>query len=564
MRCVRRRFGLARWPLIGLLLTPVSTLADTIVVGSGAGCTHSSLATAFLAAAVSSGSDTLIITANQTHTGAVALNLTNEGSVTIRGGVSCADTAEQQRDITATQGDLFEFVNTHATVRKLRLISDVNGGRPLTASGSSLITLDDGAVLNAGKAGTGRNLYLSGGASLVMLSGSMIWHGAATFDGGGVYCTGAGTVAIADGALIRDNTAACNGGGIYAASGCTVNLSAGGPSTFGATIFEGVWNNHADFNGGGIYTTTGANVNVLGSSAEAASVRDNIAEKNGGGIYATGAGTRVEILSAEIVDNLSYEDGGGLYVGAGADLLMDRDLASCARAVRCSLLEGNSNASLAGVTSEGGAIYVAGGATAAIRQTYVTGNTSLDEGNVALVDGSDSYLLLEGGVLYDNAGVGTHVFARNGGHARVAFSSLWGSSTPGLGMYLLQAGNNGRVDLYSSLAVEGFGQAPTGGGPDKVFGPAGSGGQHFARCAIAHETGSLPVVLPTTYLIETDPAQVWSSPATGDPHLRADSDAIDYCDTSGHVPVDRDIDNEVRGLDDLRCRRSLRQPRPRC
>lgn len=420
----------------------------------------------------------------------------------------------------------------------------------MTASSGSVVILDNDVFLQAGKANDGGNAHLSGGASMVMLSGSMVWQGEADFNGGGVYCTGPGTVGIADGALVRENDAGFNGGGIYATSGCTVNVLAGGPSVFGPTVFEGVWNNRAGSNGGGIYATSGVSVNVLGSSAEAASVRDNTAEGRGGGIYATGAGTLVDILSAEVVDNSGFEGGGGFYLANGADLLMERDLATCARGVRCSLLAGNTTASLAGMTTEGGAIAVTGGAVAAIRQTYITGNGAAQGGDVALVDGSGSSLLLEGAVLYDNDGVGTHILARNGGHARVAHSSIWGSSAPGLGMYLLQAGNNGRVDLYSSLVVEGQGLAPAGGGTDKVFGPPGSGGQHHASCVIVHEAGSLPAAALATSQVETDPAQLWSSPATGDPHLKSGAEAVDFCNTSAYSPVDGDIDAEARGLDD--------------
>lgn len=56
--------------------------------------------------------------------------------------------------------------------------------------------------------------------------------------------------------------------------------------------------------------------------------------------------------------------------------------------------------------------------------------------------------------------------------------------------------------------------------------------------------------VPTTYQVETDPAQLWSSAVTGDPHLGAGAATVDYCDTTAYTPVDRDIDSAVRGVDD--------------
>lgn len=533
--------------LAGVPLAPCGVRADTFFVGSGTGCT--TLASAILGAAISPGGDTILIAENLTWTGATALALENEAPVTIRGAASCSDGTAVRRDITMINGDLFEFIDTFATLRDLRLISDTGGGRPLTAEGGdSTIILEADTFLIGGKANSGGNAHLSDGASLVTLAGAVITGGEALFNGGGIYCSGAGTAGIGVGSRVVENEAEFDGGGVYATSGCTVNVLAGGPVPASPGEHYGVVDNVAGFNGGGIYATSGATLNVVGTSSTPASIRLNLADFNGGGIYLTDSGTVGNLLSSEVVGNIGSRRGGGVYVTSGAELLMERDLAECARGIECSLLESNTTLALSGETTLGGAIAVTGGGSARIRQSYVTDNSANNGAAVALVEGTDSFLLLEGDVFYDNLRRGSHILARNGGHAVVAFSSAWGSSTSGFGMYFMQAGDNGTTDLYSSVVVEGNGQDPTGGGTDKVFGPPGSGAAGIADCVIAHETGTMPSG-GGALTVETDPATLWLDPASGDPHLRADSPAIDYCDTALYTPVDDDIDGEARGAD---------------
>lgn len=543
------RYG-GRSTLIAILLTALTPLAaqsETIRVGATAdGCSHSSLALAWLRAAITPESDTIVITSDQTWTGAVALNLTDESTVTIRGGVSCTDTSPRRRTVTTTVGDLFEFVNTRAEFRDLTLRGDT-GGRLITASGTSVITLSD-TTLDDGRGTSGGNAHLSGGAALVALDGAVIRDGQADFDGGGVYCTGPGAIALAEGSQLHGNRAAFNGGGVYLTGGCLLNLRSGGPASTGPGHY-GIVDNRAEFNGGGVYATGGATVIAAGNRFEPASIRSNTAIFNGGGIYLTGAGTTAEVLSSELVSNRGFRKGGGLYVTAGAELEMDRDLVECDRGVRCSLLDGNGTVSLAGVVTEGGAIVVTGGGQAEIRQTYITDNSAANDARVALVEGSGSFLLIEGSVLYDNDPRGQHVLARGGALARLAFISAWGSSTSGFGMFFAKADAGGRVDLYSSVVLEGNGSAPTGGGPDRVFAPAGTGGIHNAHCVLAHEDGSFPPDPLGTVAVQSNPAFIWDNPTTGDPHLWEFSDALDFCDTSVYSPLDSDIDAETRGED---------------
>lgn len=522
-----------------LLVSP--SLAETITIGPS-GCDQTTLAGAIIRAAVTPESDTILFSTNQTWTGGGALLLANESPVTFVGVSSCSNFSLVQRTITTTVGDLFEFDNTHATFRRLRLRGDT-GGRPITATNSSLVTLDDALVLG-GRADNGGNVHLSSGASLVALAGSQIFQGEATFDGGGVFCTGGGVVALGEETKLHSNDAGFNGGGVYV-DGCTLNVLTGGLAPPGINEY-GLVDNRAEFNGGAVYATGGSSVLLNGSGTRPSSIRNNTAVGLGGGLYLTGAGTSAEVLNSEIVDNLGVDGAGGVMVTSDATFLMHRTVADCDRGVRCSLLAENVGGIASASVAEGGALMVTGGGEAFVRQTYVTANLSDDGGNVALVNGGSSFLLIENSVLFSNAQTDVHFIARGGAHIRLAFISAWGSSMPGFGMAFAHAEANSRIDLFSSVVIEGQGSPfGGGGGPDPVFLPPSPGAFQNVDCVIVHETSSTGGF----GTVVTDPSMEWISPATGDPHLLPTAQAIDFCDDFAYPPVDADIDNEPRGFD---------------
>lgn len=521
---------------------PATSFAEIITVGPS-GCDQTTLAGAIIRAAVTPESDTILFGANVTWTGGGALLLTNESPVTFQGVSSCSNFSAVQRTITATVGDLFEFDNTQATFRDLRLLGDT-AGRLITATSSSIVTLEDSLLLG-GRADDGGNVHLSGGASLLALAGSQIFNGEATFDGGGVFCTGGGVVGLGEETKLHNNNAGRNGGGVYV-EGCSLNILAGGPGPPGINQY-GIVDNRAEFNGGGVYARGEASVLLSGNGSHPGSIVSNDAVGIGGGMYLTGLGTIAEVFNSEIADNRGFGLAGGVSVTLQANFLMHRTVANCDRGVRCSRLEGNQAGIGSAGIQEGGALRVTSGAEAFVRQTYVSGNGADDGGNVAVVSGGGSFVLFEGSVLYDNNRTGVHVIARDGAWVRLAFVSAWGSSAPGFGSAFAEVGDNARVDLYSSILIEGQGSTiGPGTGPDPVFLPLGTGATINLDCMLVHEnvsTGGEGSVV-------TDPASQWESPMTGDPHLRAGALAIDFCDTLVYSPMDDDIDGEARGVDD--------------
>lgn len=527
-----------------LAMLPATTTAETMTVGALAeGCDFDQLSLAWVRAAVTPEADTILLAGDETYTLSIPLTLNGASPVTLRGIRRCSDNTPRVRTIEATRGDLFRLIDTDLTIDGVTLQSAPGGGRPLTASGASLITVVRSRVAD-GLADEGGNVHLSEGASLVLSGFSTIGGGTAIFNGGGVFCSGPGLISVLDTSAIFNNHADFNGGGFYLTSGCALHITADSTGNPNANSV-GIMRNDANNDGGGVYATAGSQVTLVGNRHAPARVHDNLARRGGGGIYLTGTGTTGTLIAAEVSDNHGLLDGGGFYVANGAELSMDHDLDECDRGFRCSLLEANLTSLSAEDSNEGGGIVVASGGRAEIRQTLITGNNA-EAGNVGWVDGADSFLLIEGSALFDNSPFGVHVLAENGGHARLGFVSAWGSSEEIGIVALAQALDNSRVDLYSSIVIEGNGL----GGFDRVFGPPGPGGVHRADCTIVHEFDSLPTAGIGTATIVTNPAFIWQNPSVGDPTLVSTAIAIDYCDAATYFPVDRDIFGHEHGIDD--------------
>ena len=518
--------------------------AELITVGPlNTGCAFDDLIDAGVRAALTPEADTIVIAQDLIYDSGVPLFLTNEANLTLRGVVSCSNFADQRRTITATRGDLLSFTNTDLTIRSLNLVSDTMGGRLLKASGSMLLTIEDARVAS-GKADDGANVHLSDGASLLALAGAEIVDGQADTHGGGVYCIGTGTVALVQGSRVAHNTAGGAGGGIHA-DVCFVNVLSGGPVPGGMGEFYGVFSNSA-FAGGGIYISNEGDLIVAGTSTTEATVRGNQATF-GGGIFASSDNTQVTIENSTIAFNEVSQRGGGLYVTAGATLTMDRTAENCSRGQECSFLWGNNSVSF-GNGNHGGAIGVTAGGRAEIRQTYFLGNRARHEGRAAYVEGAGSFLLLEGVTMYKNDPRSVQILTRDGGHARLAFLSVWGGTQPGFPAYFLAGESNSTIELYSSIIIEGNGDPPAGGPADQIFAPAGNGVTYLTDCLMVHEVNSVPNPNGSNLLFPL-PDLVWADPSSGSPRLAPNSPAIDYCDSSFYEPVDRDVDNEVRGND---------------
>ncbi|HRQ66369.1 MAG TPA: hypothetical protein PKZ76_16150 [Xanthomonadaceae bacterium] len=532
-----------RLVLLGALACIVHAPAQAAIytVGSDGACTHTTINGALLAAILNPGADTIRIATNATWT-AQAVVVDNQ-SVTLAGGFpDCSTSTPTVGARTQLSGagvvggpaPVIRISNTQpgtavVVLRDLRVTAGTNSG--LRVSGDVLVSVE--RVLVVGNTATnGGGIHIDGaaGASVVLDEPSTVFTNTASASGGGVYCTGPGVFATRS--RIWRNEAGDHGGGVFATSGCTVNAF---PENVAPPTNPGISENRAGIDGGGIDASAGATVNLIGTATHSMLVHDNRAlTGSGGGIRALGAGTRLFLTDTRVTSNLAIRRGGGIAVSNGAELLMERTQ-GCNRGPACSEMLTNSAAGPMGVTDNfGGAIAVWSGALARIESTRLRTHSANHAGAVFWVEGSGSLLDAEGVIVSNSLGLRSRVEAHNGGVAQFVHSTFF----EGLGsnISLLSARNGGSVRLYSSLVAE---QAGT------VFDITG-GGAGDADCVLAHEVVSMP---PSSTRIGPATAASALIVGSGDPHLRPDSPAIDFCDVGVVLPSTRDMDGELRGFD---------------
>lgn len=238
--------------------------------------------------------------------------------------------------------------------------------------------------------------------------------------------------------------------------------------------------------GGGIYATDGASVTLLGDADAPATIAENRAFTSGGGLALDVAGTTGRAANARGGD------------GAGIAVLF---------------------------------------ATAAIRQTYLTGNraATLENGDVAFVYGSDSVLRIEGSMLHANSGGGEVLAVEAGADLVLAFTPT--ASNLGFGVVFFTVGLGAIAKVYSSVFGEADGDLVEGWIP-------GSPGGCVIRSradAVRGDWGMFQVV--------ATPESLFRSVAAGDLHLRAGAAPIDFCDTVLYTPEDLDFGDDPRGMD---------------
>jgi hypothetical protein len=526
--------------------------AAELRVGTGAGCVYATIADA-VGAAVANGtaSDLILVKTSpaQTLSAPINVDLNLAGTVEIVGGFGqCTDASPipgQRSTLSLPSSAGFTVQNAGAstrtfTLQQVALIAGAGAGRLVDVSGRVLFNVDD-ALLSNGKATDGGNVRLSGANVLLFITGgAAIYSGDATGNGGGIHCSGGGIVLLDDGA-ITDNVADGSGGGVYL-DGCSMSVfPGGGPVSCPSANNRGITCNRAGAgaalaSGGGVYATNGALVNFLGSASQRAALTLNTADF-GGGLFVTGAASQAEIRDADILQNTGLRGGGGVVADNGAQLLVRSTSTGCGGPVGCARLIGNSTASVVGESSPGGGVWVTGGADANIRRALFFANDAPTGGGAAIaVDGAGSTALLEGDVLYSQ--LRRPVFVYGGGHLTAAFVTAWGNNVGSSGTFNASgAGSN--LAVYSSVTLDAL-----------TFGTAGAGATYSGDCIVTRSLANFPPPPdPGSFELVASEAAVLLSPATGSPSLRADSPAIDFCDTFRYTPVDADIHGETRGFD---------------
>jgi hypothetical protein len=526
----------------GGLAAPPPAQAAVFRVGSDGACTHSTVQGALDAAKANGvGLDVIAIANNQSY-GSSQLAILSHAVHLIGGFSSCAaypgpntkttlDGAGTGVGVMLIAGTVgfHEVILEDLTIRGAADPAIDGGGIQIT--GSFAVTLRNTSVTgNSGFRGGGILIDGFGGATLSLEAGSAVTSNSASDDGGGIYCWRGGSVVLEPGTAVSLNTAEGDGGGVYL-DDCDLVSHAGG-------LFQGIVGNEAFF-GGGIYAHERSQVWLVAEAttggAEAPATVSGNEARTGGGVYLRGPGTAMVARNASVTGNVALFDGGGLQVENYASLAMERTLgADCHDAVRCSRSSGNT----AGLHGGALSLHLA---TATIRQTFIEDNDA-GLGSVAYFGHSSAvgtHLLLDGTVITGNDGFNDLIVPHGFSELDMRFVTVADNDLSS-GAAVIRATADS-IDLYSSIVRESTGVVL---GSLPPFGTT-----VVVDCLVAHESSSVLSADPDARAVAVfDPLFV--SPATGDYHLSAASNAVDYCDDAFTGAGSPDIEGQARGVND--------------
>ncbi len=549
-------------------------------VGTGGGCTHSTIQAAINAA---SPAETAEIRVNQgTYT--EALSIANK-AVSIWGGYSncSAELPSGTSTLLAPPGNRPLTVSASAGDHNSRMLNfnvsgaslsnvDAGGGAWITASGTAFVRFNfHNTFIEANSAGAGGGVAvqtLSGTATVLATfqNNSLINNNEAFADGGGIWCGGPGSnnVFVMGSTGVQGNTAGLPGGSSGRGGGvfldrCQLSMQSTHNPDFPPTE---VRQNQSRGAGGGIYARNSSDVFLFSFSSQFGETRSTMPVRihnnsatgpagdlgagQGGGIWLDASGLNAR--GAWIDSNVATGNGGGIHAGAASLIDINRQIeargtgpAPCHTALECSRIVGNR----AGDT--GGALFLRdSGTVAEIEQSVIRANAA-------------------------QAGTGASLFAQTGTNLSVTSSLIYGvNSTSGPPNYVFWVGNSATLNLFWSTVTD---NAPG----TAVFRFGGTNSLLRLRGSIIHEPGRTMGVVSgsDTPTVDSD-CMVWhantlmnppynftggsdfhlvanpafANPANGDFALTADSAAVDFCDASvppGTAP-ERDLLLRPRGL----------------
>jgi uncharacterized repeat protein (TIGR01451 family) len=294
-------------------------------------------------------------------------NSNGGGVMNFGGALTLANGTLVQGNLAIEGGGVFNRSAGRVTIDASTLATNtasVNGGGVANYHLSSMITLTNGSLMRANRAGNGGG-FVNFGGGVVIIQASTVASNTASNAGGGGYQL-ASVLRISNGSSMQDNTA-LNGGGIYNGDGVSVTLvtidasaiasntaanNGGGILNFGSgssiTLTNGSrlqGNSATTVHGGGIANnagrvtiaastiaanssnTTGGGINNAGAGAVAidgSTIDGNSAVTNGGGIFNAGSGSAVTVTNSSLLQN-EAANGGALHQAGG----VSRITASC-------------------------------------------------------------------------------------------------------------------------------------------------------------------------------------------------------------------------------------------
>lgn len=490
----------------------------TSSVGSGDDCVHPTLAAALLAAAFSGSPSTVCLTNSQANVDFDLVNFDQAGvGLTLRGGyASCSassatgytllsgDGVDPAFDISAGAGE--------ASIVRFERVAILSAAPAIRAGSGAEVT-----VVNSILEDSIRGIEARAGARVTLDALTQVAGNSHPTTGAGILCEDAQVdlAALVSENIVSSSSANNRGGGIWA-EGCVLNL------------LEGAWieGNRAP-TGAGMYLF---DTFVRGGGTGPLGVRVSDNQTNappgagGSGAAITAGGTTDLLLGNARVDGNVGQDS-IINVLAGARVQIERfNFETCAAPPRCATLSGNDAPTIVRVSGS------ANLGTFRMMQGFVEDNLG-PVGETALFAGPSEGARIELDGLQVHGNRVQAIFdMRGGGQVTGGFLSVArnGPDLASPDVDLVLGGSPSRADLYSSILQD------HGGFTDTIT---------TLDCVIAE---SLASVTATRSIVSSDPGFV--DAAGGDLHLRADSIAIDYCDTSAYTPLDSDFDLDARGL----------------
>lgn len=492
-------------------------------VGSGADCDHGNLASALLAAAFSSAPSTVCLTGSHSNVDFDLVNFDQGGSgLTIRGGyASCSASMASGFSVLTGDGSDPAF-----DIR-------ANAGR------QSLVRLERIAVLSAApavRAGAGARVDLINSIlernvrGIEAVAGAVVSTDALTeivdnthpTDGAGIFCENArvDVAGLVSGNAVTSGSGSVHRGGGFQGNNCALNL------------LEGAWFAENRARSGAAISLFNSIVRGGGTGPVGVRIIDNVAVPTLGqrpGSAAIGAGSGSDVLLGNV--RIEGNSGSSIVSVTNSRVQLERfNFETCAEPPRCATISGNEAIAT---------VAVGDGGTFRMMQGYIEGNLGVGSSDFhSLFEGGDATAQIElDGIQIHGNRVDAIFDTRVEGQVRGGFLSVARNGPDPLSpdVRIVLASIRGSVALNTSILQDhrSFAGTPT-----------------TLDCVIAQTLGG---VTATRSITSTDPGFV--DAVGGDLHLRVDSIAIDYCDTSVYAPLDTDFDLDPRGQEDPRVNR---------
>ncbi|MBS0438946.1 MAG: hypothetical protein JSS33_06020 [Proteobacteria bacterium] len=545
-----RLFALA---LFGLLAN--SAQAAVYIVGTGAGCTHSTIQAAVNAANNSFGIATVRITRSLGYSSQAITVNGNTQELTIEGGYATCDQASPDTTNTIVSGlggaraPVFNITLPTGGVLRMRRLTIQDGDVDSSGTGGGIRYIGDGildlvdCLVTKNVAGSGGGIYVEGTGSnteLILNNNTVVGNNTAAYNGGGVFARGVEMTMIGTNTSFLLNKALGTGGtggfggGLFVFSS---NLPSYAYVGSGTPIFGAFYGNTALYGGGVAIVSSGTKkVELQLYATDAAlqpSIYGNSASVAGGGIYVSTSNAKARLWNA-VLDGNDAPNGGAVYLASGSGLEFDYD-ALPASAVPCTIGRDCgriSNNTAATGTNPGSIIY--GESDAVIHLGYLPTSPPADaRGGVMILKNT-------GGSVFDGSAttqihrtvIGSNTTSREVIRQSVnplsIFDSTIAGNTIGSGSAILKTTNSDVTIQRSILWQPGSTSLSR------------SGGSFSASDLVASEKISL-----NNQAMVFDPLFV--DPAHDDFGLRAGSPAIDFAPaTAGN---DRDALGRTRNVD---------------